>query len=137
MEGESGEKKQTEKEGEETGKIKPIESTRGRRRALAIYKLYFPLGMYQRALEWDLMESLPSSSTLETDDDFKGAKGIHILATVETVVLREAIFSSASLINSIVVLVIVLSIVSNNTFKSSIIQSNNPNRQVRRETSPG
>jgi hypothetical protein len=36
---------------------KPIISTRGWRRGIALFKLYFPLGMYQRGLEWRLEDS--------------------------------------------------------------------------------
>ncbi|UCG01548.1 MAG: hypothetical protein JSW11_18285 [Candidatus Heimdallarchaeota archaeon] len=41
---------------------KPIKSTRGWRRGIAFFKLYFPLGMYQRGLEWSLEASSSSVS---------------------------------------------------------------------------
>ncbi len=48
---------------------KPIKAARGLRRVLAIFQLYFPLGMYQRALEWRLVSTTPSTTNEEAESN--------------------------------------------------------------------
>ncbi|MHA2247180.1 MAG: hypothetical protein ACXADY_19700, partial [Candidatus Hodarchaeales archaeon] len=57
---------------------KPIKSTRGWRRGIALFKLYFPLGMYQRGLEWRLEDSSPISDENKPNNSDLKNKVIHI-----------------------------------------------------------
>jgi len=45
---------------EEEAHEKPIKPVKGWRRILTTFNLYFPLGMFQRALEWKLVSTIPS-----------------------------------------------------------------------------
>jgi hypothetical protein len=76
---EAEEDTQTTQKEDDRVSSKPIKSTRGWRRGIAIFKLYFPLGMYQRGLEWRLEDSSSSESdeNKPNNSDLKN-KVIHI-----------------------------------------------------------
>lgn len=68
----SEEDEQATKEEDESKPSKPLKPTRGLRRVLAFFMLHFPLGKYQRALEWHLVDSSPPI-TNETNEATVGA----------------------------------------------------------------
>jgi hypothetical protein len=59
---ETEEDTQTAQKEDDRVSSKPIKATRGWRRGIALFKIYFPLGMYQRGLEWLLEDSSSSIS---------------------------------------------------------------------------
>ena len=73
----SEEDEQATKEEDES---KPLKPTRGWRRVLAFFMLYFPLGKYQRALDWHLVDSSPpiTNETNETNESTVNSKVINI-----------------------------------------------------------
>ncbi|MHA1945509.1 MAG: hypothetical protein ACW97W_05320 [Candidatus Hodarchaeales archaeon] len=79
-------KLKTSQEEEESTSTKPVKPGRGWRRVLAIFKLYFPISVYQRALEWKLISVTPSTpnNVIENDnannanETMENGKVIHI-----------------------------------------------------------
>lgn len=63
----SQESEKTPTDGQENSKTEPLQPARGWKRFLVIFKLYFPLGTYQRALNWHLVTL--SDSTTNTDNN--------------------------------------------------------------------
>ena len=94
------------KEEEEEAPEKPIKPARGLRRILAIFQLYFPLGMYQRALEWRLDSTTPSKTNEEAKnnemDEVEEVIGNHKVILIQEKPFRSRFgyFSSRTLLQS-------------------------------------
>ncbi|UCE12303.1 MAG: hypothetical protein JSV04_08880 [Candidatus Heimdallarchaeota archaeon] len=63
----SQESEETSVDEQDIAESEPPKPARGWRRVLVIFKLYFPLGTYQRALDWHLVTS--SDSLISTDSN--------------------------------------------------------------------
>jgi hypothetical protein len=79
---------------------KPVEPTRGLRRILSKFVLYYPLGSYQRALNWTLTEGNKQEVNTEGESiDSPSSK--HILIKEKAFRSRMGYFLSISVIQSI------------------------------------
>ena len=92
---------QTHHEEDNSVPSKPIKPARGWKRLLAVYKLFFPLGMYQRGLKWHLGDSSPSliNKKNEADESIKSGKAIHIQE--KSFRSRFSYFSSRTILQSV------------------------------------
>ncbi len=78
---------------EEEAPEKPIKPARGIRRVLAIFSLYFPLGMYQRALEWRLISTTPSTTNKAAENN-DTSDVEEVVEDNKTIYIREKPFRS-------------------------------------------
>ncbi len=79
---------------------KPVEPTLGFRRILSTFLLYYPLGSYQRALNWTLIDKSKQEVNTETDsNDTSSSK--HILIKEKPFRSRMGYFLSISILQSI------------------------------------
>lgn len=79
---------------------KPVEPTRGLRRILSSFLLYYPLGSYQRALNWTLTDGKKKEANTESESsDFSSSK--HILIKEKAFRSRMGYFLSISVIQSL------------------------------------
>lgn len=97
----SEEEVQITQDDEESTPSKPPKPARGWRRAIAVYKLYFPLGMYQRGLDWHLADSAPSTvdENHDTNEASENGKLIHIQE--KSFRSRFGYFSSRTILQSV------------------------------------
>lgn len=106
------EKDQTTRKEEDGDSPKLPKPARGWRRVIAIYKLYFPLGMYQRALEWhldpvmtsvDKTNEVPKSKNRENTNEHKNGTEKEMLIRVKEKPFRSRFgyFSTRTILQSV------------------------------------
>lgn len=79
---------------------KPVEATRGLRRILSTFILYYPLGSYQRALNWTLIDKRKHEANNKSEsNDSSSSK--HILLKEKAFRSRMGYFLSISILQSI------------------------------------
>ena len=79
---------------------KPVKSTRGLRRILSSFLLFYPLGSYQRALNWTLKDGKKKEANTKSESsDFSSSK--HILIKEKDFRSRMGYFLSISVIQSL------------------------------------